>query len=230
MLNPIHTRDTSLAQWPFESMDDVDEFVVSAAEIVRDAVDAEPDVSVSATYPDRFFPMMGYEEFCSAKAALPFEDVSMLTIRIKGQEDPEFSVNVVLTDRPLTASVAVRGVSVTRVDGVNVQVRKVLDKALSKVEASHEMEAQRRNEKRAEYVERLTPSGPFGLPIGTAAGALIRARRRKRKLRDSDALARAKPSMWRRFVDHPWAVEIVGGTIASAVAVGVVAAIVMVFH
>jgi hypothetical protein len=120
--------------------------------------------------------------------------------------------------------------SVTRVDGVNVQVQKALDKALAKIEASHEKEAQRRNEERAEYVERFTPPGPFGLPIGTAVGALVRARKRKRRLRDSSALAQTKPSMWRRFFDHPWAVEIVGGTIASALAVGVVATIVMVFH
>lgn len=81
MLNPIHTRDTPLPEWPFESMDDVDEFVTRVAEAVEDAIDAEPGITVSATYPDRAFPMMTRDEFRAAHADLPFEDLASLSVQ-----------------------------------------------------------------------------------------------------------------------------------------------------
>jgi hypothetical protein len=230
VLNPIHTRDTPLAEWPFESTDDVDEFIIRVVEVVRDAMGAEPEVSVSATYPDRAFPMMKHDEFRSARAELPFEGLSTLVIKVQDPKDPDFAVNLLLSDPPRSASLAVRGTSVTRVDGVDVQVRKALDNAFAKVEASREAEAQRHREERAGYVEQLTPPGPYGLPIGAAVGTLVRAGKRKPKRPASGAAPPRKASRWRRFISHPWAVEIVGGTIASAAAVGVVATIILVFR
>lgn len=224
MLNPIHTRDTPLAEWPFESMDDVDEFVARVVEVVRDAIDAEPEVVVSATYPDRAFPTLTREELRDARADLPFEDLSSLVVQAHDREDPDFAVSLVLTDERRGAKLAVCGTSVTRVDGVDVQVRRALDKAIAKIEATREAEAQRRREERADYVERVTPPAPYGVPIGAAVGALVRGAKRKRPAPGPSAVA--KPSRWRRALNHPWTVTVVGGIIA-AVGAGVALALIL---
>lgn len=223
MLNPIHTRDTPLAEWPFESMDDVDEFVARVVEVVKDAIGTEPAVIVSVTYPDRAFPAMSCDEFRGARMDLPFEALSSLMVLAHDRDDPDFAVSLDLTDEKRTAKLAVRGRSVTRVDGVDVQVRRALDKAIAKIEATREAEAQRRREERADYVERITPPAPYGVPVGAAVGALLRGAKRKRPTHSPSAAA--KPSRWRRVLNHPWTITVVGGMVA-AVCAGVALALI----
>jgi hypothetical protein len=224
MLKPIHTRDTPLMEWPFESMDDVDEFMARVVEVVKDAIDAEPEVIVSATYPDRVFPTMTRDEFRDVRTDLSFEDLSSLVVQAHDREDPDFAVSLVLTDEKRDARLTVRGRSVTRVDGVDVQVRRALDKAIAKVEATREAEAQRRREERADYVERVAPSAPYGVPIGAAVGALVRGVKRKRSTAGPTVATRF--GRWRRALNNPWTVAFVGG-IATSIGAGVVLALVL---
>ena len=223
MLNPIHTRDTSLPEWPFESMDDVDEFVTHVAEAVEDAIDAEPEITVSATYPDRAFPMMTRDEFRAAHADLPFEDLASLTVQAHDRENRDFSVTLALTDDQRTGRLAVRGTSVTRVDGVDVQVKRALSHAAAKVRATREAEAQRRRDELAVQVERVTPSVPLGVPLGVVAGALVRAAKRKPRSTLTPRVP-AHTRRWRRALNHQWTVAIVGGIVASIVG-GIVLAV-----
>jgi hypothetical protein len=216
VLNPIHTRDTQLAEWPFESMDDVDEFVVRVTEIVKDAIDAEPEVTVSVTYPDRAFSAMTYDDFRNACTDLPFEGLSSLVIRAYDRKDLDFAVDLILADDKRTAQLAIRGRSVTRVDGVDLQVGGMLDKAIEKIETSRQADARRRRKERADYVERIMPPAPFGVPIGAAVGTLLRSAPRRHQAQGSSAAA--KPGRWHRVLNHPWTVTVVGGIVAAVCA------------
>lgn len=225
MLNPIYTRNTPLSEWPFESMDDFDEFVSRVAEAIEDATDAEPEIIISATYPDRAFPMMTRDEFRDSHDDLPFEDLASLAVQAHDREDRDFSVTLALTDDRRAGRLAVRGASVTRVDGVDVQVRRALDDAAAKARATREAEAQRHRNELAVQVERVTPSVPLGVPLGAAAGALVRAAKRKQRSR-LNPRPRTHSRRWRRALNHPWTVTIGGGVVASIVG-GIVLALML---
>jgi hypothetical protein len=99
---------------------------------------------------------------------------------------------------------------------VDVQVKRALGHAVAKVRATREAEAQRRRDELAVQVERVTPSVPLGVPLGVVAGALVRAAKRRPRS-PLTPLVPAHTRRWRRALNHPWTVAIVGGIVASIV-------------
>lgn len=223
MLNPIHTRKSPLYKSPFASMEDVDEYVDHVSEIVKDAIGHEPEVSVSLTYPDRAFPMMSRQEFQEAKGELPLQDVTTLDVTISDKQDSDFGVGLLLTAE--SGRVGVQGRSVTRVDGVDVQVRKELDR----LREAREDEARRRQGERVEAASHLAAGVLPALPVAPIAAEAMRllTLRAPRSRRDSAAPLPAGANRWRRVANNPWTITIVGGAVAAAIAVGLVALVIL---
>jgi hypothetical protein len=217
MLSPIHTRTTQLDRWPFQSTAEVDEFVMQVVAIVSDAMGAEPEVSISITYPDKAFPRLSHAGFREAQTELPFDQITTLETLVHDKEDPNFSVSLLLTAKRHSGRLSVRGMSVTRVDGVDIQVKKELDRGFARIQLLQDEEARHRREKQANYVEKVVPAAPFGLPVGAVIGEMIRAVKRARPAPNlaTGTAAPSKPGRLRRFVNHPWTINVVGGLVVA---------------
>ena len=223
MLNPIHTRKTPFFGSPFASIEDIERFIDRLTVIVDDAIGHEPQISISLTYPDYAFPVMSQQEFREAMGELPFEALTTFEVTVFDGEDPDFTVGVLVTSG--TGRVSVRGRSVTRVDGVDVQVRKELNRLWE----AREDENRQRQAKKVEAVGRVATNALSGVPLAPVAAEVARflTLRGWRSRRGSAASLPAGTGLWRRFANNPWTITIIGGAIAAAIAVGLVALVIL---
>lgn len=221
MLNPIYTRKSPVFKSPFASIEEVGAFADHLAAVLKDASGRDPDVSVSLTYPDRSFPTMSRDEFHEAEKELAFHDLMSIEVTAKDCDDSDFSVGVLVT-ADLGGRVGVRGRSVTRVDGVDIQVRKELDR----LRETRDHEARKRLGRRVEAAGRLAEGTLPGVPVASIAaevGRLLTLRGRSSRTGSSAPRPPVSAGWWRRFANNPWTITIVGGAIAAAIAVGLVA-------
>ncbi|HVD41732.1 MAG TPA: hypothetical protein VNC16_12115 [Solirubrobacterales bacterium] len=222
MLNPIYTRKSPFSESPFASIEDISGFIDHVVAIVEDAIGREPVVSISFTYPDHVFPVMSQQEFREARKELPFETLTSFEVTVSDREDSDFMVGV-LVHSGTGGRVGVQGRSVTRVDGVDVQVRKELER----LRGARKDEARRRLGQRVETVGRLAEGTLPGVPVASISAEVARLltlQGRPSRHTDFPALrSSASAGRWRRFANNPWTITIVGGSIAAAIAVGLVA-------
>lgn len=228
MLNPIHTRNVPLADCPFGSMDEVDEYVEHVVAVVKDAMGRQPEVSISLSYPDRSFPLMSRNEFRDAREELPFDGLTALDVNVHDDHEPDFGVDLLVTAGDGNR-LSVRGRSVTRVDGVDVQVRKKLDEALDRKWEARDEGVRQRRKRRADTVGRMVAS-VGAVPVGPIAAEVARLlmMRRKPAMASQPAAVPSSGSRWRRLANNQWSIAIVGGAIAAAIAAGIVALVIFV--
>lgn len=222
MLNPIYTRKSPFSESPFASIEDIGGFVQHVVAVVEDAIGREPTVSISFTYPDRAFPVMSRQEFSEAENELPFETLTSFEVTVTDDDDPDFRVGVLV--HPETGGrVGIQGRSVTRVDGVDVQVRKELDR----LREVRDDEASRRAGERVQAVARLAEGTLPGVPVASLSAEVariltLRGRQSRRGGSPSPQFP-AGVGWWRRFANNQWTITVIGGALAAAIAVGLVA-------